>query len=82
MLDQLIIYIELAKPTTAENVKAIPSGTYFCVHNQEIAIEKTTQIFGDYLKGVDSYLAIETAFFAGKYDINKPISELKAIAIG
>ena len=73
------IFIELAKPIESENVKTIPSGSYYCIQNQKIAIENTEQLFADHLKDTNSYLAIETAFFAGTYDIDKPISELRII---
>ena len=74
------IYIELAKPTEDVHVLTIPSGSYYCIQNSEIAIENTEQLFADYLKDTNSYLAIETAFFAGIYEIDKPISELRIIA--
>jgi len=73
------IYIELAKPIEDENVKVIPSGSYYCVQNRKIAIEDAKQIFSDYLIDTNSYLAIETAFFAGAYNIDKPVSELRII---
>jgi len=73
------IYIELAQPIEDEHVKTIPAGTYHCMQNHEITIESTAQIFNDFLKDSDSFLAIETVFFSKNYDFDNPISELRVI---
>ena len=77
---QRYIFVELAKRKKAANVKIVPAGTYQCLQSGQIEIEKTAQNFSDYLKRADSYIAIETAFFDGIYEINKPVTELRVLA--
>jgi len=73
------IYVELAKPIENIPVKIIPGGLYSCIQNREITIEKTAEIFTDYLKKSNSFLALETVFFSEKYDFDNPISELRVL---
>ena len=83
------IFIELPKHKAKSNIKAIPGGTvktipsgmYYCTQSRESQIEKSRQIFEEYLKDRDSFLVIETEIFARKYEIDKPLSELRIIAL-
>jgi len=66
------------------NSKVIPGGIYFCKQSEESQIEQTPEIFREQLKcmatkGCQSFLAIETEIFVGKYKIDKPINELRVI---
>jgi len=74
---QRYIFVELSKPKRASNVKIIPKGEYLCKLSEEIQIENSAQIFNDYLNNFTSFIAIETPFYAGKFEIDKPISELR-----
>jgi len=73
------VFIELPKGKPRGEYKTIPGGTYFCVHNSESQIENASQIFEKHIKG--SFLAIETEIFTEKYEVNKPISELRVIRL-
>jgi DNA-binding transcriptional MerR regulator len=73
------IFIELPKRKAKANIKTIPVGTYFCMQSEDSQIEKAPQIFNEYLQGKDSFLIIETEIFARKYEINKPLNELRLI---
>jgi len=74
-------FVELEKRNDTADIKVIPNGSYFCTQNESISIEQTPQIFTDQLKGNASFLAIETAFIASKYEVGKPISELRVIGL-
>jgi hypothetical protein len=68
------------------NIKIIPSGTYFCKQSDKSQIEQTPEIFRKQLKckatkDCQSFLAIETEIFVGKYKIDKPINELRVIGL-
>ena len=78
---QRFVFMELPKSAAKPAVKIIPAGTYLCVQSETSKIEKTPEIFSEYLKGRNSFLAIETEVFAGKYKVNKPINELRFIAL-
>ena len=72
-------FVEVPKDTPRGDVKIIPKGTHFCVQNKTSQIENAPQIFGKQLKSTEYYLAIEIEIFAEKYEINKPINELRVI---
>lgn len=73
-------FIEIETRSDMVETKIIPGGTYFCKLNDEISIEKSPMIFGEQLNAVDNFLAIETMFFSSRYEVSKPISELRVIA--
>ncbi|MCL2294848.1 MAG: MerR family transcriptional regulator [Spirochaetes bacterium] len=78
------IFLELLNPklkAAAANVKVTPGGTYFCMQSKISQIESAHQIFRDYLKGKDSFIAIETEIYASKYEISKPLNELRVLAL-
>ena len=72
-------FFEIPSYKEGENIKKIPAGEYLCKQNQTSQIENTSKIFNEYLKGKTSYLAIETELLISKYEINKPINELRII---
>ena len=47
----------------------------------ERQIENAPRVFDEYLQNKKSFLAIETEIFAGKYEINKPINELRVVGL-
>jgi len=63
-------------------IMEIPAGVYMCTQSEDKQIEQAPQIFSRYLKGKDSFLAIETDIFTGKYKTNKLVNELRVIAMG
>jgi len=69
----------IAKKTEA-NVKVIPAGTYLCTQSEEKQIDRAPEIFSEYLKGKNSFLAIETDIFTKIYKTNKLVHELRVIA--
>jgi len=64
-----------------ENIMIIPAGAYLCTQSEESRIEQAPVIFSDYLKDMNSFLAIETSIFTGRYKVNKPIHELRIIEL-
>ncbi|MCL2837962.1 MAG: MerR family DNA-binding transcriptional regulator [Oscillospiraceae bacterium] len=76
---QRYVFIELPKGKPRGNYKTIPGGTYFCAHSNESRIENASDVFEEHVKG--SFLAIETEIFTEKYEVNKPISELRVIGL-
>jgi DNA-binding transcriptional MerR regulator len=62
-----------------KNSKIIPAGEWLCYQSENSQIEKTSEIFGDYLTETDTFIAIETEVFSGKFNIHKPINELRVI---
>ena len=75
------LYIEMPRDKATENCKIVPRGTYFCKQSDINQIEQATEIFKGYLTGKDSFLAIETEVFTSIANINKPIYELRIIAL-
>jgi len=66
--------------------KIIPGGTYFCTQSETSQLEEAPQIFHKQLKGKTSkdrisFLAIETDILVSKYKVNKPLHELRVIAL-
>jgi DNA-binding transcriptional MerR regulator len=74
-------FIELPKRLVKKHTKKIPAGTYACIQSSGSQIEQSRKIFKEHLDGKDSFLAIETEVFTGKYNINKPLHELKVIVL-
>ncbi|MCL2841414.1 MAG: MerR family DNA-binding transcriptional regulator [Defluviitaleaceae bacterium] len=72
-------FVEVPKDAQVENKRIIPSGTFICRQSEEYQVENTTEIFADYLKGKDSFIAIETDVITGRHKINKPFSELRIL---
>jgi DNA-binding transcriptional MerR regulator len=75
------VFMELPKHEARENIKIIPAGTYYCKQSEESQIGQSSEIFKDYLAGKNSFIAIETEVFAGKFSINKPLNELRVLAL-
>jgi len=75
------IFMELREYVDGENIKIIPAGTYFCKQHDTSMIESAPEIFKAQLKGIDSFLTLETEIFTGKHKINKPVNELRVIAL-
>jgi DNA-binding transcriptional MerR regulator len=73
------LFAEATKDTT--NYKPIPAGKYYCTKNDFFDIERARENFPDYLKGKDSFIAIETEAFTDKIILDKPISELRVLAL-
>jgi len=74
-------FVELEKRNDTADIKVIPAGSYLCTQNEKISIEQTPVIFAEHLKGKASFLAVETVFIASKYEVGKPISELRIIGL-
>ena len=77
---QVYAFVELPEHREGENIKIIPGGTYFCTQSTQNQMENVKEIFSEQI-GNKPFLAIETEIFAGKYEINKPIKELRAICV-
>jgi len=75
------VFVELTKEMAASDCKVIPAGQYPCRQSDESQIEQAAEIFKDYLEDKDSFIAIEIEVFTGKSNINKPINELRVIAL-
>ena len=73
------VIMELPERKAKPNVKVIPAGVYFCTQSEESQIEQARQIFRKQLGGADSFLAIETEAFSGKFKVNKPVNELRVL---
>ena len=78
---QRYAFMELPGHKAQANARHIPGGTYFCRQSEESAIEQAPRIFSGQLGGASSFLVIETEVFAGKYKVNKPVNELRFIAL-
>ena len=72
---------EHAAMNLQKNILTIPQGTYMCIKGEESQLEKASQIFGGHLGGEDSFIAIETDIFPGKFNIDKPVRELRILAV-
>jgi len=73
-------FVEVPQDKANLHCKTIPAGQYYCRQNDISQIEQAGSVFNDYLKGGDSFIAIETEVFPDKFNINKPINELRVIA--
>ena len=78
---QRYAFVELSKDSGKKNTKIIPAGTWLCRQGEKSQIEQASQIFNTHLKGKDSFLAIETEIYIGKYKISRPTHELRIIAL-
>jgi DNA-binding transcriptional MerR regulator len=74
-------FIEVPQNKKNANCKVIPAGLYYCKQCDISQIEQAAEIFKDYLAGRDVFIAIETVVFFGKFNINKPINELRIIVL-
>jgi len=75
------IFMELREYVDGNNIKIIPAGTYFCKQHDTSMIESAPEIFKAQLKETDFFLSLETEIFTGKHKINKPVNELRVIAL-
>ena len=77
------VFMQVPGELAKSDCKVIPGGEYHCRISDANQIEQAGTIFKDYLKEKDSFIAIETeVFFSGKFNINKPINELRVILGG
>jgi len=67
------------KERVGENIKIIPGGTYLCTQGEEKQIENAPQVFGEHFHRENSFIAIETEIYTNKYEIKKPVNELRII---
>jgi len=74
-------FVEVPQDKASLNCRAIPAGQYYCRQNDISQIEQAGSVFRDYLNGENSFLAIETEVFSDKFNINKPINELRVIVM-
>ncbi|MCL2387660.1 MAG: MerR family DNA-binding transcriptional regulator [Defluviitaleaceae bacterium] len=63
----------------AHLAKTIPAGSYTCIQTENSQIENAKTLFKDHLADCKSFLAIETEIIIGKYQINKPLLEVRVI---
>ena len=73
------IFIEALKDNA--NFRPIPAGNYHCFQSDTDNIERCKEIFKDYLKEENAFLAIANDTFSDKININKPINELRVIKL-
>ena len=73
------IFVEALKDNA--NFRPIPAGNYHCFKSDTNSIERCKEIFKDYLKEENTFLAIANDTFSDKININKPINELRIIKI-
>jgi len=78
---QRYVFMELPGHKEQGTTMRIPAGTYFCRQSEESHIEQAPRIFNEHLNAADSFLVIETEILAGKYKVNKPVNELRFIAL-
>jgi predicted transcriptional regulator YdeE len=83
---QRYVFLEVSNDNADKSdmdCKVIPAGTYYCQQSEESHIEQATEIFKDYITDIDSksFIAIETEVFSGKFSINKPLNELRVLAL-
>jgi DNA-binding transcriptional MerR regulator len=78
---QYYVFMELPKRLAKNKlVKVIPGGTYFCIYSEKNQIEQASELFKENLK-TNSFIAIQSVIFVGKYKINKPMNELRVLPI-
>lgn len=76
------VFVELTKNLMNHNVKAIPSGVYFCCLGDKGQIGRVYDIFKNQLSNNGSFLAIETEIVTEKYEPLKPLlSELRILLL-
>ena len=73
-------FIEVPRRMSKKGTVKVPAGTYMCRQSEDTQIEQSADIFGTYLSGKKSYLAIETEIFIGKHKLSKPLNEVRVIA--
>jgi len=79
---QAYVFVEVPKRMKAlDHVKTIPAGRYVCQQNEEECLHQATHLFSELFKANDCLLVIESELFASRYQISKPIKELKAIGL-
>jgi DNA-binding transcriptional MerR regulator len=76
---QRYVFLEIPMDLDEGNCKIISSGIYHCRQSDESQIEKAAVIFNDYIAGKDSYIVIETDVFSGKFNIDKPMNEVRVL---
>jgi len=59
--------------------KIIPAGKFHCRQQNHTQIEQAPEIFKDYLKGKQKFIAVETELFLGNFNINNPLNELRVL---
>lgn len=72
-------FSEVAEKCSDDSVIVIPSGEYLCKITTVSKIENANNIFKNSLNNTTSFLAIETAMFASKYKVDKPLYEVRVI---
>ena len=75
------VFAEIPKRKKAHGMKIIPAGNYFCCLNEADCIDNAPEIFQRHLAGTDSFLAIEAEVIAAKFDISKPLGELRVLSV-
>jgi len=76
---QRYIFIEVPQGETKKDCKVIPAGQYYCRQSDGSQIEQAADIFKGTLAGRDSFTVIETEVFTDRFNINKPIHELRVV---
>jgi len=76
------IFGEVTKQMATDNCISLPAGAYFFRQDKESQLENAPEIFKEHIKGVDSFMIIETEEpFLSKTKINQPIYELRLIIL-
>ena len=75
------IFTEIPKDKANKNCMTIPKSICHCLQSASPQIENAAEIFGDYLAGCDSWLAIEMEVFSGKVSVHEHINELGVIKL-
>jgi DNA-binding transcriptional MerR regulator len=79
---EYFIFAEVTKQMTTDNCVSLPAGTYFFRHDKESQIENAHKIFKRHIKGIDTFIIIETEeFFLSKTKTNQPIYELRLVIL-
>ena len=76
------IFIEVPKRkfTHDSNAKIIPAGTFYCIQSNDFyLIEQAGDVFKETLAGRNSFMAIQSGIFLGKYKIDNPVNELRLV---
>ena len=79
-LEGTMYYAFMEVPKRMAN-KTIPAEIYACRQSEDSQIEQIPEIFKEYLAGKGIYLAIETEVFTGKHKIDRPLNEVRVIAL-
>ena len=75
------VFAEVPQDNPLINCITIPAGNYYCKQSDNSLIEQSVEVFKGYLSDGDSFIAIETEVFSSKLNINKPLNELRVIAL-